>query len=296
MSCGCAYTNTCPSSTPTQMDGGQLALYNAAHGQHSPQEPHDSSSPTPQGTCSSHVPPAAGSSGDSDTGAGAGYLAGEPALLVSPMGGRLLVFDSTLPHEVLPAHNTRLSITAWFYKQPAAAQRRPTTSCFTTEQMNTLKFQIVLFKRLRKKEQVTADEVASIRPPPLPAASQQHSAAAVLPPAAAVAADQAAVPDAAGVAAATAQQAAGAARGPAPSAGSLPRIFVSVAAFRDADCQWTLRDLFVKAAHPGRVFVGVVWQIDSEADAGFVRMAGGTRTAGFLPQVGVGGAQGERTK
>lgn len=267
-------------------------MYNAAHRQHSPQEPHDSSSPTPQGVWSSHASPAAGSSGDGHIGAGAGYLAGEPALLVSPMGGRLLVFDSALPHEVLPAHKTRLSITAWFYKQPAAVQRPPTTSCFTPEQMNTLKRQLVLFKRFQRKEQMTAEEVASSRPLPLPASSQQHSVAAVLAPAAAVAAPQAAVPDAACVAPAATQQAAAAARGPAASAGSLPRIFVSVAAFRDADCQWTLRDLFVKAAHPGRVFVGVVWQIDPEADAGFVRMAGGSRTAGFLPQVGVGGAQG----
>jgi hypothetical protein len=66
----------------------------------------------------------------------------------------------------------------------------------------------------------------------------------------------------------------------------MPRIFVSIASFRDAECQWTLRDLFVKSAHPERVFVGVVWQIDPVADAGYVRMAGGNRTAQYLPQVG----------
>jgi len=46
--------------------------------------------------------------------------AGEPALLVSPTGGRLLLFDSRIPHEVLPAHRHRYSITCWFYKQQSS--------------------------------------------------------------------------------------------------------------------------------------------------------------------------------
>jgi len=48
-------------------------------------------------------------------------------------------------------------------------------------------------------------------------------------------------------------------------------IFVSIAAFRDAECQWTLRDMFLKAAHPDRVTAGVVWQVDPVDDAAFVR-------------------------
>ncbi|HVV48445.1 MAG TPA: GlcNAc-transferase family protein, partial [Polyangia bacterium] len=40
----------------------------------------------------------------------------------------------------------------------------------------------------------------------------------------------------------------------------MERIFVRVAAYRDRECQWTVRDLFAKAAHPERVFVGVCWQ------------------------------------
>lgn len=38
------------------------------------------------------------------------------------------------------------------------------------------------------------------------------------------------------------------------------RIFVQIASYRDPECQWTLKDLFDKAAHPERVFVGLVWQ------------------------------------
>lgn len=37
-------------------------------------------------------------------------------------------------------------------------------------------------------------------------------------------------------------------------------IFVSVASYRDAQCEATLRDLFAKADHPSRVFVGVCEQ------------------------------------
>ncbi len=38
------------------------------------------------------------------------------------------------------------------------------------------------------------------------------------------------------------------------------RIFVNIASYRDTECQWTIRDLFEKAAHPERIFIGVCWQ------------------------------------
>ncbi len=41
----------------------------------------------------------------------------------------------------------------------------------------------------------------------------------------------------------------------------LPRIFVSVAAYRDPETPHTLQDLFAKARHPQRIFVGVLWQV-----------------------------------
>jgi hypothetical protein len=39
-----------------------------------------------------------------------------------------------------------------------------------------------------------------------------------------------------------------------------PRIFVNLAAYRDTECQWTVKDLFEKAREPSRVFVGLCWQ------------------------------------
>lgn len=45
-----------------------------------------------------------------------------------------------------------------------------------------------------------------------------------------------------------------------------PRIFVNIASYRDPECQWTVKDLFEKAAHPERVFVGICWQFDEKED------------------------------
>lgn len=46
----------------------------------------------------------------------------------------------------------------------------------------------------------------------------------------------------------------------------MERIFVSVASYRDTECQHTIKDLFEKADQPDRVFVGICWQYISEED------------------------------
>jgi Rps23 Pro-64 3,4-dihydroxylase Tpa1-like proline 4-hydroxylase len=58
--------------------GGQLCLYSAGG----------------QGTASSAAVPG-------------GFAAGEPAVVVAPLSSRLVVFESGIPHEVLPAHACR---------------------------------------------------------------------------------------------------------------------------------------------------------------------------------------------
>jgi len=98
-------------------------------------------------------------------------------------------------------------------------------------------------------------------------------------------------------------------------------IFVSIACFRDAECQWTLHNLFHTATDPHRLRVGVVWQVrtihtllpflcsapspadsagkihscaqlpaasfqvDAVEDAEFVRMAGDTQYARYVRQI-----------
>lgn len=41
------------------------------------------------------------------------YLPDRDPLTVTPLGGRLLIFESGLEHEVLPSHTNRYSITGW---------------------------------------------------------------------------------------------------------------------------------------------------------------------------------------
>ncbi|MBF0269927.1 MAG: methyltransferase domain-containing protein [Alphaproteobacteria bacterium] len=52
----------------------------------------------------------------------------------------------------------------------------------------------------------------------------------------------------------------------APPAQQDERLFVAIASYRDPECQWTVRDLFLKAARPERIFVGICWQTVPEED------------------------------
>eukprot|EP00928_Gymnodinium_smaydae_P041720 TRINITY_DN28193_c0_g1_i1.p1 TRINITY_DN28193_c0_g1~~TRINITY_DN28193_c0_g1_i1.p1 ORF type:complete len:730 (-),score=95.63 TRINITY_DN28193_c0_g1_i1:98-2287(-) len=53
----------------------------------------------------------------------------------------------------------------------------------------------------------------------------------------------------------------------ATSQEQVERIFVSIPSYRDPECQYTVLDLFKKAKHPGRVYIGICWQADREEDA-----------------------------
>ena len=46
-------------------------------------------------------------------------------------------------------------------------------------------------------------------------------------------------------------------------------IFVSIPAYRDPECQYTIIDLFQKAVHPERIFVGVCWQAHGSGETAF---------------------------
>jgi hypothetical protein len=39
-----------------------------------------------------------------------------------------------------------------------------------------------------------------------------------------------------------------------------PGIFVQIPAYRDPECQWTIKDMFEKAKKPERIFAGICWQ------------------------------------
>lgn len=46
----------------------------------------------------------------------------------------------------------------------------------------------------------------------------------------------------------------------------LPTIFVSIPSYRDPECQYTVLDLFAKARHPERIYIGICWQADHDED------------------------------
>ncbi len=47
----------------------------------------------------------------------------------------------------------------------------------------------------------------------------------------------------------------------------MPSVFVQIASYRDPECQWTVKDLFEKAANPDAIRVGICWQRDPVVDA-----------------------------
>ena len=234
-----------------QEHGGQLALYNSAY----------------QGPL-----------------LGAGYLSGEPAVVVAPLGGRLLMFDSHLDHEVLPAHHQRLSITAWFYDNNSSSSggggeggggrqgggggvaagaggggalgAESQQAAIAVEEAAAVEVAGTTVGRQpegRGEPEVLPGQESATGTEPQ-AAVKVPSASSTIPPPAAVARSASVIPSVLHA--------------------SRPRIFVMIASFRDPETQWTLRDVFKQAAAPERVTVGVVWQVDKEQDAGLTRVAG----------------------
>ncbi|NOR68234.1 MAG: hypothetical protein GQ532_00800 [Methylomarinum sp.] len=47
----------------------------------------------------------------------------------------------------------------------------------------------------------------------------------------------------------------------------MKKIFVSIASYRDPECQWTVKNLFEKAKYPERIFVGICWQFIKDEDS-----------------------------
>jgi len=70
----------------------------------------------------------------------------------------------------------------------------------------------------------------------------------------------------------------------------LPRLFVNIASYRDRECQWTVKDLFEKAAHPDRINVGICWQFDAKEDEDCFQLSTRPNQVRMLP---VGWREGE---
>ncbi|KAL4859532.1 [Skp1-protein]-hydroxyproline N-acetylglucosaminyltransferase [Chlorella vulgaris] len=225
---------------------------------------------------------------------------GHPGTLIAPVGGRLVVMDSRLLHEVLPAHAERYALTVWFARgDPAAAASRVAAMAEAVAGCATAPAQAAAAGAVPAEGAVPAAAGAIAA---LDVQSQDSGSMEVTPTP-----EQGAVLR--GHNAATSQQTQrqrqqdqqqgqqqqeqqqdqqqGQQQGPQRplngAAISAPGcIFVSVAAYRDSETQWTLADLFAKAAHPELLRVGVVWQLELPADAAMLRLAGEQRWLGQI--------------
>ncbi len=69
------------------------------------------------------------------------------------------------------------------------------------------------------------------------------------------------------------------------------RIFVIIPSYRDPECQWASRELFAKARDPDRISVGVVRQVNKDADAHCLQQGDAARSgalAALQPHQDVG--------
>eukprot|EP00798_Chlamydomonas_sp_ICE-L_P021623 gene21623-28626_t len=195
--------------------------------------------------------------------------------VLSPLGGRLVVFESRIEHEVLPTYKSRYAFTAWFHRRPPTAEPAPLTPPCVRAQPES-----VPAKTSAAVTSPTADP--ALLPPPV----DEEASACVLPvvPSLSMMPPQHDATSARHLS--MPPQHATSAR---PSQGVSPppreRIFVGIAAYRDPECQWTIHDLLSKATHPESIRVGVVWQVDAVQDSAFVRVAGTKANPHWLKQI-----------
>ena len=182
---------------------------------------------------------------------------------VAPRLGRLLVFDSHVEHEVCVTHKPRWAVTAWL--SVAKAPPVATTAAGPADPMAAI---------LQLAAMATAKPPSAAAPPPPPppppptqptqmtqtTQTTQKTQPALVPTSAAEGSS------AAGSAAASA----------AATATRPPRIFVSIASYRDPEAPHTLQSLFSQAADASRVVAGVCFQcaLDSEEDADCLDLGG----------------------
>jgi hypothetical protein len=209
---------------------------------------------------------------------GPGLEGGEPATVVAPLGGRLLLFDSRLAHEVLPAQRHRQAAAGgWREEAGSCAGSGAGGASNAWLRVHACRYAITAWFSRQQPGDLTP--TPQPQPQPQPPAQQGFTDPSAIASASLCPAPQPHAQPPAASPAVAAAAAAGPEPGPAPE--PRQRIFVSVASFRDPETQWTLHSLFSMAAHPERVFVGVVWQVGVRE--GVVWQVG-VREAGWNPE------------
>ena len=197
-------------------------------------------------------------------------------VVVAPRLGRLLLFDSHVEHEVCVTHRPRWAITAWLsIDRSSESESAVSSSAVSSSAVSS--------------SAVSNSAVPSGAVPSSATASSADAATAgpTAPPSAPLPADEPVAVDARDAATvAPASQAAASASAVATTtlpdtarplsrridcmpqhvACKLPRIFVSIASYRDPEAPHTLHNLFAQAAAPSRVIAGVCFQCSLEGD------------------------------
>lgn len=224
-----------------QADGGQLAVYDTTY------------QPAPKPGGASHAvgshssqPASAAAEQFSGHSLPSGYEQGEPATLISPVGGRLVVFESHVDHEVLPAKSPRWAIAVWFHCPPQPLPLPPAAPPRSVPTAGA-------------GAAPAAEQLPAPRAGPTGTVASDHTGPKVLSTG-------------------------------SSQAVAAEHIFVSIAAYRDPETRWTIKDLFAKASQPHRVYVGVVWQVDRSADAGMMRLTGSGAGSGARGEAHAGAA------
>jgi hypothetical protein len=172
---------------------------------------------------------------------GLGESEPEPAAAqweMDPLLGRVVVFRSdVVEHEVLPAWGPRFALTCWFYGRPLHSIPPPVAAAAEGSSIKPLGALVAAFaagvNNGGEKDPAAAasgapgtaetDGVRTTTLPPLQIDEDEEG----------------------------------------EEVWGAQTIFVSVAAYRDSECQHTLHSLFATARHPERVSVGLVWQGDA---------------------------------
>eukprot|EP00887_Chlorella_sp_A99_P005631 scaffold1.g5631.t1 len=210
---------------------------------------------------------------------------GLPGTVVAPLPGRLVVFDSRLVHEVLPTHAERCALTCWFSRVGTGTSAAgPAADAAGAQPTGEGAAGADAAGEGAAGGRAAADDLASqLRGASLDEVQGERQAAGTGQEPGGAATLEAAHPR--GDAATPAQEAGSIrptpglgllAPEPAPGAGAVTRprhIFVSIASYRDSETQWTLADMFARAAQPELIRVGIVWQVNWQQDSAFVRIA-----------------------
>jgi len=207
-------------------------------------------------------------------------------VVVAPRLGRLLLFDSHVEHEVCVTHRPRWAITAWLsIDRSSESESAVSSSAVSSSAVSSS----AVSNSAVSSGAVSSGAVSSGAVPSGATASSADAATAgpTAPPSAPLPADEPVAVDARDAATvAPASQAAASASAlttttlpdtarplsrridcmPQHVACKLPRIFVSIASYRDPEAPHTLHNLFAQAAAPSRVIAGVCFQCSLEGD------------------------------